>query len=144
MPRTQKSIALLFIKINQEDSNPQINSTPSRRIGLGTDSRAHLLMSTYSVVRIFHASKAVCLLPQQNKNHRKDDILFCGVYWTKFEIISSKIQMIKTTNADSAGRNNLSGGKDSPCLGCFPARRRGLGRNAGGISAGFFFLFANA
>ena len=45
-----------------------------------------------------------------------------GVCWTKFETISSKIQMIKNTNADSAGRNNLSGGKDSPCLGCFPAR----------------------
>ena len=39
-----------------------------------------------------------------------------GVCWTKFETISSKIQMIKNTNADSAGRNNLSGGKDSPCL----------------------------
>ena len=56
-----------------------------------------------------------------------------GVCWTKFETISSKIQMIKNTNADSAGRNNLSGGKDSPCLGCFPAHRRGLGRNAGGF-----------
>jgi hypothetical protein len=40
-----------------------------------------------------------------------------GVCWTKFETISSKIQMIKTTNADEAGRNNLSGGMDSPCLG---------------------------
>ena len=69
---------------------------------------------------------------------------FCGVCWTKFETISSKIQMIKTIKKDSAERNNLSGGKDPPCLGCFPARRRGLGRNAGGISAGFFFLFANA
>ena len=62
-----------------------------------------------------------------------------GVYWTKFETISSKIQMIKNTNADSAGRNNLSGGKDSPCLDCFPARRRGLGRNAGGILNLSFF-----
>src|SRR3989344_1291123 len=42
---------------------------------------------------------------------------FGGVCWTKFETISSKIQMIKTTNADEAGRNNLSGGMDSPCLG---------------------------
>ncbi len=42
---------------------------------------------------------------------------FGGVFWTKFETISSKIQMIKTTNADEAGRNNLSGGMDSPCLG---------------------------
>jgi len=47
--------------------------------------------------------------------------------------------MIKNTNADEARRNYLSGGMDSPCLGCFPARRRGLGRNAGGISAGFLF-----
>jgi len=30
--------------------------------------------------------------------------------------------MIKTNNADSAGRNNLSGVLDSPCLGSFPAR----------------------
>src|SRR3989344_7950947 len=56
---------------------------------------------------------------------------FGGVCWTKFETISSKIQMIKTTKKDSAGRNNLSGVSDSPCLGSFPARRRGL-RNAGG------------
>ncbi len=41
--------------------------------------------------------------------------------------------MIKTNKMDSAGRNNLSGGMDSPCLGSFPARRRGLGRNAGGF-----------
>ena len=41
----------------------------------------------------------------------------CGVCWTKFETISSKIQMIKTTKKDSAGRNNLSGVSDSPCLG---------------------------
>ncbi|OGY81824.1 MAG: hypothetical protein A3E60_00760 [Candidatus Kerfeldbacteria bacterium RIFCSPHIGHO2_12_FULL_42_13] len=40
-----------------------------------------------------------------------------GVCWTKFETISGRIQMIKTTNADEAGRNNLSGGMDSPCLG---------------------------
>jgi len=40
-----------------------------------------------------------------------------GVSWTKFEHYTSKIQMIKTTKADSAGRNNLSGGMDSPCLG---------------------------
>ena len=40
-----------------------------------------------------------------------------GVCWTKFETISSKIQMIKTNNADSAGRNNWSGVLDSPCLG---------------------------
>ena len=40
-----------------------------------------------------------------------------GVCWTKFETISSKIQMIKNTNADEAGRNYLSGGMDSPCLG---------------------------
>ena len=40
-----------------------------------------------------------------------------GVCWTKFETISSKIQMIKTTKKDSAGRNNLSGVSDSPCLG---------------------------
>ena len=40
-----------------------------------------------------------------------------GMFWTKFETISSKIQMIKNTNADEAGRNNLSGGMDSPCLG---------------------------
>ena len=40
---------------------------------------------------------------------------------------------------DSAGRNNFSGVLDSPCLGWFPARRRGLGRNAGGIR--FTFLF---
>ena len=65
---------------------------------------------------------------------------FCknGVCWTKFETISSKIQMIK---AGSAGRNNLSGGKDSPCLGCFLARRRGLGRNAGGFRTGGFRKF---
>ena len=64
-------------------------------------------------------------------------ILFCvcGMFWTKFETISSKIQMIKM---NSVGRNNLSGGKDSPCLGCFPARRRGLGRNAGGFRTGGF------
>src|SRR3989338_9558863 len=62
----------------------------------------------------------------------------CGVCWTKFETISSKIQMIK---ADSAGRNNLSGGMDSPCLGSFPARRRGLGRNAGGFRGGGFRKF---
>src|SRR3989338_1767111 len=55
---------------------------------------------------------------------------FGGVCWTKFECFSSKIQMIKNTNADEARRNYLSGGMDSPCLGCFPARRRGLGRNA--------------
>src|SRR3989338_10756534 len=42
---------------------------------------------------------------------------FGGVCWTKFECFSSKIQMIKTTKKDSAGRNNLSGGMDSPCLG---------------------------
>src|SRR3989344_302095 len=42
---------------------------------------------------------------------------FGGVCWTKFETISSKIQMIKTTKKDSAGRNNLSGVSDSPCLG---------------------------
>ncbi len=41
----------------------------------------------------------------------------CGVCWTKFETISSKIQMIKTIKKDSAGRNNLSGVSDSPCLG---------------------------
>src|SRR3989344_7021345 len=73
----------------------------------------------------------VCLL--------SPDIIFIfkqsggGVCWTKFECFSSKIQMIKNTNADEARRNYLSGGMDSPCLGCFPARRRGLGRNAGGI-----------
>ena len=59
--------------------------------------------------------------------------LFGGVCWTKFETISSKIQTIKTNKMDSAGRNNLSGVLDSPCLGSFPARRRGLGRNAGGF-----------
>jgi hypothetical protein len=42
---------------------------------------------------------------------------FCGVCWTKFECFSSKIQMIKNTNADEAGRNNLSGGMDPPRLG---------------------------
>ena len=42
---------------------------------------------------------------------------FGGVCWTKFETISSKIQMIKNTNADEARRNYLSGGMDSPCLG---------------------------
>ena len=42
---------------------------------------------------------------------------FGGVCWTKFETISSRIQMIKNTNADEAGRNYLSGGMDSPCLG---------------------------
>ena len=40
--------------------------------------------------------------------------------------------------ADSAGRNNLSGGMDSPCLDSFPARRRGLGRNTGGFRTGGF------
>jgi len=38
-----------------------------------------------------------------------------GVYWTKFECFSSKIQMIKNTNADEARRNNISGVSDSPC-----------------------------
>src|SRR3989339_908575 len=40
---------------------------------------------------------------------------FGGVYWTKFECFSSKIQMIKNTNADEARRNNISGVSDSPC-----------------------------
>ena len=61
-----------------------------------------------------------------------------GVFWTKFETISSKIQMSK---ADSAGRNNLPGGMDSLCLDSFPARRRGLGRNAGGFRTGGFRKF---
>ena len=39
---------------------------------------------------------------------------------------------------DSAGRNNLPGGMDSPCLDWFPARRRGLGRNAGGFRTDLF------
>src|SRR3989344_7973187 len=65
-----------------------------------------------------------------------------GMFWTKFETISSKIQMIKTNKMDSAGRNNLSGVLDSPCLGSFPARKRGLGRNAGGFRNGFKFFFA--
>src|SRR3989338_11516609 len=42
---------------------------------------------------------------------------FGGVCWTKFECFSSKIQMIKNTNADEARRNYLSGGMDSHCLG---------------------------
>ena len=48
--------------------------------------------------------------------------------------------MIKTTKKDSAGRN-VSGGMDSLCLGSFPARRRGLGRNAGGFRTGDFRKF---
>jgi len=48
--------------------------------------------------------------------------------------------MIKTNYADSAGRNNLSGRMELPCLGSLRARRRGLGRNAGGVSDFFFFV----
>ena len=66
----------------------------------------------------------------------------CGIYWTKFECISGKIQMIKNTNADEAGRNNLSGGMDSPCLGCFLAREeRGLEEECGRVSAEFSEIF---
>ena len=77
--------------------------------------------------------------PPKNEIAPQPCVIFviCGVFWTKFETISSKIQMIKT---DSAGKNNLSGGMDSPCLGSFPARRRGLGRNAGGILNPFVFV----
>jgi len=49
--------------------------------------------------------------------HKRAGYALRRVCWTKFEIILSKIQMIKTNNADEAGRNNLSGGMDSPCLG---------------------------
>lgn len=41
--------------------------------------------------------------------------------------------MIKTTNADSAGRNNVSGGMDSPCSADFPP----AGGVWGGMRAGF-------
>jgi len=58
------------------------------------------------------------------------------MFWTKFEIISSKIQMIKTTNADSAGRNNLSGGMDRPASADFPP----AGGVWGGMRAGFLNL----
>ncbi len=44
-------------------------------------------------------------------------VQICGVFWTMFELSLNKIQMIKTNKADSAGRNNLSGVLDSPCLG---------------------------
>ena len=49
--------------------------------------------------------------------------------------------MIKLLKMDSAGRNKIFGDMDSPCLGLMflkfgeiqnSARRRGLGRNAGG------------
>src|SRR3989338_7560467 len=36
---------------------------------------------------------------------------------------------------------HLTGDMDSPCLGFCPARRRGLGRNAGGFRAGGFRKF---
>ena len=29
-------------------------------------------------------------------------LLFCGMFWARFEAVSSKIQMIKNTNADKA------------------------------------------
>ena len=47
--------------------------------------------------------------------------------------------MIKNTNADEARRNNLSGGMELLRLGFLPARRRGLGRNAGGIRSSISF-----
>jgi len=58
-------------------------------------------------------------LTKYTPRHKKEVLInnFGGVCWTKFETISSKIQMIKNTNADEARRNYLSGGKDSPCLG---------------------------
>src|SRR3989338_5141453 len=65
-------------------------------------------------------------------------IKFGGVCLKKSEPILRKTLK---TNADSAGRNNVSGGMDSPCIGSRPARRRGLGRNAGGFRTGGFRKF---
>jgi len=60
-----------------------------------------------------------------------------GAYWTKFETTSSKIQMIKTTKKDSAGRNIWSGIRIRPASADFPPARKGLGGNAGGIPIPF-------
>ena len=69
--------------------------------------------------RISSQAKLFACYPPRTKNDISEDAHFCtrGVYWTKFECFSSKIQMIKNTNADEARRNYLSGGMDSPCLG---------------------------
>ncbi len=63
----------------------------------------------------------------------------CDVCWTKFETISSKIQMIKTIKKDSAGQNNLSEENDLAKSRLFSARRMSLGMNAGGFRNCFFF-----
>ncbi len=94
----------------------------------------------YSCIRTFLLTQKSSLLRALLISVLTKTLQFCGcgVCWTKFETISSKIQMIKR---DAAGRKNLSGGMDSPCLGWFPARRRGLGRNAGGFRTGGFRKF---
>jgi len=58
-------------------------------------------------LRIPYASNSNYLLLSANKKWHLNDAHFFtrGAYWTKFEVISSKIQMIKTTKKDSAGRN---------------------------------------
>jgi len=56
-----------------------------------------------------------------------------GVCWTKFETISSKIQMIKNTNADSAGQTIFLGERIRPASAVFPP----AGGVWGGMRAGF-------
>ena len=85
----------------------QVLSTPSSSTSL----RLRRILYTASVFLVPHPHA------KQYPLKLRFLVFVCGVCWTKFETISSKIQMIKNTNAYEAGRNYLSGGMDSPCLG---------------------------